>query len=354
YSALSGSTYRYILPMVSDERCRKCHEDLNGDPIPVGARLGVMEFNFDISDRRGKSFILAYEILIGLSILIVTLVYSIYRMFDKSIISPIRSITSDIAGLEREEFQVSLPEQETEEIDILVKQVGKTATTLEEKKKERERALKEEQEKVAQIRSFVLPQADQLGITDENEITRIITRLSEAVKEVEKNEMLSEISKWVTLESKKLILKNDINLIRPAAFYLAELITCFDGSVRKGSIELALEEAITNAIVHGNLEIQSSLKEDGFDVFDRQIKERCARSPYCDRKVRISYDYGEGKARFKISDEGGGFDWRNFIKKGEADQLELHGRGIIIMRTFANSLEFTEKGDSVTLNFEID
>ena len=263
-------------------------------------------------------------------------------------------LTNDFAGLEKEEFNITLPEQETEEIDILVKQVRKTAATLENRKKDREKALEEEREKVAQIRSFALQQADQLGITDENEITHIITRLSEAVSEVKKNEMLTGIGKWVTSESKKLTLKNDIALIRPAAFYLTELITTFNGSVKKGSVELALEEAITNAIVHGNLEIQSSLKEESFDEFDRQIRERCQRPPYSGRKVRISYDYGDGKAMFTISDEGNGFDWRNFIKKGEADQLELHGRGLIIMRTFANSLDFNEKGDAVTLTFDID
>ena len=353
YSALTGSTFRYILPMVSDERCQRCHEDLNGDPIPIGTRLGVMEFQFDISDRRTQSLILAYEILVGLFFLVVTLVYSIYRMFDKSVLVPLRTLTNDIAGFEKEEFQISPPPQDTEEMDVLVRQVRKTAIALEEKKIMREKALEEEQKKISKIRSFALQQADQLGITDKNEITHIITRLSEAVKGVEKSEMLAGISKWVTLESKQLIMKNDISLIRPAAFYLTEFITSFDGSVKKGSVELALEEAITNAIVHGNLEVESSLKEDSFEEFDKQVRSRPEISPFSERKVRISYGYQDGEAKFTICDEGSGFDWRNYIQKGEADQLLLHGRGIIIMRTFAKSLEFNDKGDEVTLTFEI-
>jgi anti-sigma regulatory factor (Ser/Thr protein kinase) len=171
---------------------------------------------------------------------------------------------------------------------------------------------------------------------------------------MEKSEMLAGISKWVTLESKKLTLKNDISLIRPAAFYLTELITTFDNSVKQGAVELALEEAITNAIVHGNLGVSSSLKEHSFEEFDREIKERSKIAPYSERTVKISYHYLNGKATFIISDDGNGFDWNSYIKKGDADQLELHGRGIIIMRTFANSLEFNEKGDTVTLTFEIE
>ena len=354
YEELSGSTFRYIIPVISDERCQKCHEDLNGDPVLAGTRLGVMEFAFDVSVRRKESVKLISEMVLGIILFTGMMLFTMYRVFDASVLSPIRALTDDFAGLEREEFNITLPEQETEEIDILVKQVRKTAAALEEKKKEREKALEEEQKKIEQIRSFALKQAAPLGITDESEITYIIKRLSFAVKEVEKTEMVADISKYVTLESKQLVMKSDISLIRPAAFYLTELFACFDGSVKKSSIELALEEAITNAIVHGNLEVQSSLKEESFEEFDKQIRDRSMCAPYSERRVRISYGYGDGQARFTISDEGSGFEWRDYTASGEADQLELHGRGITIMRTFANTLEFNEKGNEVTLAFEMD
>ena len=353
FDELSGSIFRFITPIVSDERCQRCHNDLNGDPIPVGTRLGVMEFNFDITDRRAKSLLMTRELIAGIIVFIIILTYSIYGMFNENVLKPIRHLTDDFAKLEREEFNITMPPPTTEEIKILVGQVRKTATALEEKKNQRESELEDERNKMNQIRSFTLKQADSLGITDENEIDGIVKRLSEAVREVEKTEMLSKVSRCVTMERKGLVLSNDISLIRPAAFYLTSLISSLDSSVQMGSVEVALEESITNAIIHGNLEVSSRLKERSFEEFDEEIKRRTKAPPYQDRKVNVAYDYSDGRAVFQISDEGPGFKWEKYMTDGESEDLLPHGRGIIIMRTFATSIKFSIKGNDVTLVFDI-
>jgi anti-sigma regulatory factor (Ser/Thr protein kinase) len=282
------------------------------------------------------------------------LVYSIYRMVDKSVLKPIRNLTDNFANLEKEDFNITLPRHDTEEIDVLIRQVRKTAAALEERKNHRLRALEEEREKVNQIRSFALEQADLLGITDETDISHIITRLSDAVQEVEKTEMFAGVSKFVTLESKNLVLENDVSLIRPAALYLTDLLSAFKGSVKKGSVELALEESITNAIVHGNLEIPSELKEKSFDEFYKEVARRSKNPPYSARRIRVSYEYENRRVRFTISDDGPGFDWKSYVDDGrEADQLLVHGRGITIMRTFASSIQYNKQGNEVTLTFEV-
>lgn len=353
FDELSGSIFRFITPIVSDERCQRCHNDLNGDQIPVGTRLGVMEFNFDITDRRAKSLLMTRELIAGIIVFIIILTYSIYGMFNENVLKPIRHLTDDFAKLEREEFNITMPPPTTEEIKILVGQVRKTATALEEKKNQRESELEDERNKMNQIRSFTLKQADSLGITDENEIDGIVKRLSEAVREVEKTEMLSKVGRCVTMERKTLVLSNDISLIRPAAFYLTSLISSLDSSVQMGSVEVALEETITNAIVHGNLEVSSRLKERSFEEFDEEIRHRIKTPPYQDRKVNVAYDYSDGRAVFQISDEGPGFKWEKYMTDGESEDLLPHGRGIIIMRTFATSIKFSIKGNDVTLVFDI-
>ena len=353
FDELSGVIFRFITPIVSDKKCQRCHNDLNGDPVPVGTRLGVMEFNFDISKRRMASLLLTNKIIAGIMLFTVVMVYGIYRMFNQSVLKPIRVLTDDFAKLEKEEFNINLPQPHTEEIKILVGQVRKTATALEEKKNQRERELEEERKKMNQIRSFTLKQADSLGITDENEIDGIVKRLSEAVREVEKTEMLSKVSRCVTMERKGLVLSNDISLIRPAAFYLTSLISSLDSSVQMGSVEVALEESITNAIIHGNLEVSSRLKERSFEEFDEEIKRRTKAPPYQDRKVNVAYDYSDGRAVFQIIDEGPGFKWEKYMTDGEPEDLLPHGRGIIIMRTFATSIKYSIKGNDVTLVFDI-
>src|SRR6516165_8724533 len=58
---------------------------------------------------------------------------------------------------------------------------------------------------------------------------------------------------------------------------------------RAGKLMLALHEALTNAVVHGNLEVSSELKEQG--AFAATLAQRCADPRYTTRVVTIDVDY---------------------------------------------------------------
>src|SRR5207249_2743985 len=56
---------------------------------------------------------------------------------------------------------------------------------------------------------------------------------------------------------------------------------------RAGKLVLALHEALTNAIVHGNLEVSSELKERDDDAFARTLAARAADPRFSSRSVII-------------------------------------------------------------------
>src|SRR5436189_151468 len=56
---------------------------------------------------------------------------------------------------------------------------------------------------------------------------------------------------------------------------------------RAGKLVLAMHEALTNAVVHGNLEVSSELKERDDDVFARALAERAADPRFASRSVVI-------------------------------------------------------------------
>src|SRR3954468_1550349 len=56
---------------------------------------------------------------------------------------------------------------------------------------------------------------------------------------------------------------------------------------RAARVTMALHEALTNAVIHGNLEVSSELKEHGDDWFARAVSERCADPGYANRVVTI-------------------------------------------------------------------
>jgi len=354
YENFSGDTFRYIMPYVSEKKCQKCHRDLDGNPIPVGSIIGVTEFVFDITERRNAAFILICKVMAVILILVAALVFGLYKMLTESVLKPMKCITGNIARLEKEEFDISCSPfcavNQTQEFDVLMRQLKQMAFILKEKKETREKALEDERKKLEQVRSFALERADKLGIKDENEITEIMNRLSHAIKDAEKFEIMTQVCEYVTYEKKELTFSNSVELIIPAALYLTNLVTC-KNIIKKGAIELALEEAIANAMVHGNLEVSSKLKEEDYDKFDAQIAERAKTLPYSDRTVKVSYNYSNEKAVFTVTDEGSGFDWKKAKNRKKDEEYLTYGRGITIMQAFASSIEYNEKGNEATLTF---
>lgn len=91
------------------------------------------------------------------------------------------------------------------------------------------------------------------------------------------------------------------------------------------SIHLAAEEAIVNAIVHGN-------KLDPA----KRVHVECLVSP--------------DVVRVEITDEGAGFDPAKVPDCTMDDRLEVpSGRGVMLMRTFMTRIEYNAKGNRVLM-----
>ncbi len=115
-------------------------------------------------------------------------------------------------------------------------------------------------------------------------------------------------------------------------------------------IQVALEEALLNSIIHGNLEVSSRLREIEGDVFENAIVERKALEPFRSRRVTLVAEYNHAGARFKIRDEGPGFDVEKVRNPTEDDAIALaSGRGILLMRSFMDAIDYSDKGNEVTM-----
>ena len=91
------------------------------------------------------------------------------------------------------------------------------------------------------------------------------------------------------------------------------------------AIHLAAEEAIVNAIVHGN-------KLDPA------------------KRVNVSCEVTPDVARIRITDEGDGFDPGQVPDCTAEDRLEMPGgRGVMLMKSFMTRIEYNAKGNSVLL-----
>jgi serine/threonine-protein kinase RsbW len=91
------------------------------------------------------------------------------------------------------------------------------------------------------------------------------------------------------------------------------------------AVHLAAEEALVNAIKHGN---------------------RKARNKYVHVVCRVS----PGQVWMQITDQGRGFDPEAVPDPTEDDNLEQpSGRGLMLMRSYMTSVSFNERGNQVTM-----
>ena len=115
-------------------------------------------------------------------------------------------------------------------------------------------------------------------------------------------------------------------------------------------IQMALREALVNAIFHGNLELSSELKEQDQTLFFEMAEQRREQSPYRDRRVRVEVRETRTEITFTISDDGRGFDPCALPDPTDAENLEkTSGRGLFLIRSFMDEVHHNPKGNEITI-----
>lgn len=115
-------------------------------------------------------------------------------------------------------------------------------------------------------------------------------------------------------------------------------------------IGLALEEALLNALYHGNLEVSSELKELPDNSFYDQAAQRQKEVPYRERRIEVTASTTTKETRFVIRDGGHGFNVKNLPDPTDPQNIsKSSGRGVMLMHTFMDEVHFNERGNQVTL-----
>lgn len=182
-----------------------------------------------------------------------------------------------------------------------------------------------------------------------NELARTIHNILQSTQRVRSQERLMSC---LTETSSKFLLENDCQLIAPLVGHIQDLLThvCFGDDTDRMQVGVALDEALANAVYHGNLEISSEIREKSSKEFHRVVEQRRQEPPYRDRRVIVEAAISSGKAHFTVTDEGKGFDPNTLPDPTDAANLEnITGRGILLMRTFMDSVKFGPAGKSVTM-----
>ncbi len=163
----------------------------------------------------------------------------------------------------------------------------------------------------------------------------------------------------VVAERSHLVIPSLPNWIEPTVEYLRQKAVLGGAcqETRSGKLLVALHEAITNAIVHGNLGVSSELKEQGNSVFAQALAQRASDPALANRAVDIVVDFNGDVCRWVITDQGSGFDVERVLARCLSDDPEVllaSGRGILMMKSFLDDVRFDLGGRRAILSLARD
>ncbi len=148
------------------------------------------------------------------------------------------------------------------------------------------------------------------------------------------------------------VLGNDVSLVESLVVYLQDnaiqMQLCDEAEVTR--LGVALEEALVNALYHGNLQVGSELRGENDPAYYALISQRRSEMPFRDRKIHVIARITRDEGVFVIRDEGSGFDPSKLPDPDDPSALErASGRGLLLMRAFMDDVSYDSTGNVVTL-----
>jgi CheY-like chemotaxis protein len=162
----------------------------------------------------------------------------------------------------------------------------------------------------------------------------------------------SQLMHYLETSEEVFVLRNDLQLVRSLVNHVQQGLRCLPlaDETERLRVGLALEEALTNACYHGNLEVGATLGQAGRRAHEELALQRLDEEPYCDRRIHVTVRILRAEAVFVVRDEGRGFDVSQLPEAVNLSDAERGaGRGVVLMRTIMDEVRYNAAGNEVTL-----
>ena len=185
-----------------------------------------------------------------------------------------------------------------------------------------------------------------------NLMTDLTVRIQRVLNASKRSQIDHELQQCVTSRRTELVIGSDRGLVPSVVAMLQSQLDPLGVCEDKDRIRIgvALEEALINAVIHGNLEITSELRGVDDDAFAELVAHRSSSAPWCERQVYCLAEISRTKARFVIRDQGPGFNPDDLPDPTKPENLEkASGRGLLLIRTFMDDVRYNKTGNEITL-----
>ena len=176
--------------------------------------------------------------------------------------------------------------------------------------------------------------------------------LDQALKMVEKSRRRHRLLGCLLGQDSRFCIENDPSLVAALLDHYSEQLQDlnFGDATTRMRVSVALQEALANALFHGNLEVSSDLRQEDERVFFQLAEERRTLFPYRDRRIFIHSRFEKESILFTIRDEGNGYDVSKSNEEFDPDDmLRVGGRGLLLIRTFMDEVTHNPKGNVITM-----
>lgn len=144
-------------------------------------------------------------------------------------------------------------------------------------------------------------------------------------------------------------LESDSGLVAPLIEQVQAFVADWNQSdqLRLG---MALDEALNNAMFHGNLEVDSSLRQEDDHAFHELAKQRASTHPFSQRRVFINAEFCPEQLSIRIRDEGPGYNPADLDDPTDPSNLEkLCGRGLLLIKAFMDEVTINDVGNEIAM-----
>lgn len=148
-------------------------------------------------------------------------------------------------------------------------------------------------------------------------------------------------------------LENDEVLIPPLVRFIQDAVRarmkrCDENQLIQ--LGIAMQEALLNAMHHGNLGVDSQLREGDGEAYTELIERRRLDPTYGERRVHFNAELTPSELCCIVRDEGAGFDPKQVPDPTDPSNLEkVCGRGLYLIWTFMDRVAHNENGNEITL-----
>ena len=136
------------------------------------------------------------------------------------------------------------------------------------------------------------------------------------------------------------------------------------GSKVQREVFTLLNESWSNALEHGLLGLESTMKEtaDGFEHYYLMKQERLMSLRKGTVRLECGYRVSGDQQRllFTVSDSGSGFDHQQWRRQhhdpepmGQQGEVTAHGRGLSIIQALSDWIRFSDQGSTITMAYRL-